>query len=174
MKEDLLTKEIWKDIPGYEGLYKISSFGYIMSIRRKKLIKNYKRKDGYIQVRLTKSKKVKNFLLHRLVAVTFIENINNYEFINHKDGNKENNCINNLEWCDRSYNILHAYDNGLIKKRKKVKQYDKNNNLLNTYASIMEASKETNIDRAHISTCCKGKKCYKSAGGYIWRYVYEK
>lgn len=172
MEEKL--KEIWKDIPNYEGLYQISNLGNIMSIRRKRLIKSDKRKDGYIQVHLTKNKKMKNFLLHRLVAITFIENSNNYEFINHIDGNKENNSLNNLEWCDRSYNILHAYDNELIKKRKKVEQYDKNNNLLNIYRSIMEASKKTNIDRAHISACCKGKKKYKSAGGYIWRYVYEK
>lgn len=174
MKDKLLQQEIWKDIPNYEGLYKISNLGDIMSIRRKRLIKSDKRKDGYIQVHLTKNKKMKNFLLHRLVAITFIENPNNYEFINHIDGNKENNSLNNLEWCDRSYNILHAYNNELIKKRKKVEQYDKNNNLLNIYTSIMEASKKTNIDRAHISACCKGKKKYKSAGGYIWRYVYEK
>lgn len=169
-----MKEELWKDIPNYEGLYQISNLGNIMSIRRKRLIKSDRRKDGYIQVHLTKDKKMKNFLLHRLVAITFIENYNDYEFINHIDGNKENNSLNNLEWCDRSYNILHAYDNELIKKRKKVGQYDKDNNLLNIYESIMEASKKTNIDRSHISACCKGKKKYKSAGGYIWRYAYGK
>ena len=169
-----MKEELWKDIPNYEGLYQISNLGNIMSIRRKRLIKSDRRKDGYIQVHLIKDKKMKNFLLHRLVAITFIENYNDYEFINHIDGNKENNSLNNLEWCDRSYNILHAYDNELIKKRKKVEQYDKDNNLLNIYESIMEASKKTNIDRSNISACCKGKKKHKSAGGYIWRYAYGK
>ena len=169
-----MKAEIWKDILGYEGLYRISNLGNVMSVKRKKLIKSDKRKDGYIQVHLVKNKKMHNCLLHRLLAIAFIDNTNNYEFINHKDGNKSNNVITNLEWCTKKENILHAYNNGLIKKRKKVYQYDKNNNLLNIFESVMKASKETNIDRSHIGACCRKEKKHKTAGGYIWRYVYEK
>lgn len=179
-------QEIWKDIKGYEGLYQVSNLGRIKSLERKTFGNKYgvhklkekilkKGKCGkYNIVVLRKDKKNKTLYIHRLVAKAFINNPKKYPEVNHKDGNTINNNVENLEWCDRSYNILHAYDNELIKKRKKVEQYDKDNNLLNIYESIMEASKKTNIDRSHISACCKGKKKYKSAGGYIWRYAYGK
>jgi len=172
-----MDEEIWKDIEGYEGLYQISNLGRIKTISRQgtntRFIKKDIRKDGYIQVHLTKNSKMKNFLLHRLIAQTFIPNPNNFKYINHKDGNKQNNDISNLEWCTSSQNIFHAYNAGLINRRKKVNQYDKNNNLINTFESVNEASRVTHIDRSHIGACCRKANCYKTSGGYIWRYVNE-
>ena len=111
--------KIWKDIENYEN-YQISNYGRIKS-------KNYKRQGyekilkqningrGYYYVLLSKKNKYKNLLIHREVAKAFIDNKNNYTDINHKDGNKLNNNVDNLEWCSRSYNLKHAFKNGLKK-----------------------------------------------------------
>ena len=109
-------KEIWKDIPNYEGLYLVSNKGNVISLPRKgmqsktpKLLKKHKNNCNYDMVTLCKSNKIKALFIHRLVAQTFIDNPNNYPCINHKNGDKSNNCVNNLEWCSYSYNMLHAY-----------------------------------------------------------------
>ena len=103
-----MEKEIWKDIAGYEGLYKVSNLGRI-----KKLGNNFSCKEkilvnsdchGYLHVNLYKNGTRKSYLVHRLVALSFIENTNNYMEINHIDENKHNNCVENLEWCTRKYN----------------------------------------------------------------------
>lgn len=174
-------KEMWKDIKGYEELYEINVNG---EVRRKDRIcengKTIKRhiikpclnSSGYKMVRLSKEGKVKHKFVHRLLLEMFAENINNYPCINHKDGNKLNNNLSNLEYCTYSYNNKEAYKLGLKKPyRKKVNQYTKDNIFLKTYNSILEASKITNIDRANIGHCCKNE--VKTAGGYIWKYELE-
>lgn len=111
--------EIWKDIEGYEGLYKVSNLGNILStnFNKQNISKNLKLhlcKFGYVKIDLqTPTKKKKSLFVHRLVAEAFIPNTNNYREINHIDGNKTNNMINNLEWITRSKNVKHAYDTGL-------------------------------------------------------------
>ena len=118
-----MTKEVWKDIPFYEGYYQASNFGRIKSLDRsvcKKydndtrdnfinglIIKPYL--NEYLYVQLSKNGSIKNKLVHRLVASALIENNENKEQINHINGNKEDNNINNLEWCTRSENMIHAY-----------------------------------------------------------------
>ena len=118
-------EEIWKDIKGYEGLYQISSLGRVKSLSRKisnekrtylskeKILKIHLRKDGYCRIGLTKNKKQQQFLVHRLVSHAFIPNPENKPCINHKDGDKENNYVNNLEWCTSSENNKHAFKTGL-------------------------------------------------------------
>lgn len=115
-------KEIWKAIPEYEGLYEISNYGRVKSLSRDikhDFIKNYKLKEsflskscdnlGYVRYTLRKNGKRKTFTAHRLVALLFIKNINNYKFINHKNQNKEDNYYKNLEWVNHRENISHRY-----------------------------------------------------------------
>ena len=115
--------EIWKEIPGYEGYFEVSNLGNFRSLDR--IIKyrdnktrNYPGKplkveqirDGYQRIVLMKDSIKKRYMCHRLVALTFIENPNNLPQVNHKDGIRNNNCINNLEWCTQSENERHSID----------------------------------------------------------------
>ena len=167
-------KEIFKDIKGYEGLYQVSNLGNIRSLDRKiknrnlkgKIKKLDKTKFGYLKVELNNNGKKKKYSVHRLVAQTFLDNPNNYPCINHKDENKNNNIVSNLEWCDYLYNNL--YNNKHKKNWVKVKQLDKNNNIINIFESITEASKKTNIIQCEISNCLHNRQ--KTAGGYYWQY----
>jgi len=167
-------QEIWKDIKDYEGIYQVSNLGNIKSFYKAK--ENIKKptlsNKGYLRVALSKNKKSKKFAIHRLVAKTFLPNPNNYLDVNHKDGNKLNNCVDNLEWCSRSYNISHAWRNKLTKGgSKKLLQYDLNNNLIGEFISASEASRILHINVGDISSCCNHSHKHKTAGGFIWRYA---
>ena len=106
-------KEIWKDCKGYEGLYQISNLGRVWSIGSQKYLKGSIDKDGYMCVYLTaKNGKTKMEKIHRLVALVFLDNPNNYTQVNHKDKNKQNNCVDNLEWCTAKYN--NTYSKGKV------------------------------------------------------------
>lgn len=162
--------EIWKDIPNYEGLYQISNLGNVKSLYRiannnhiihEKILKPQENYNGYLIVNLYKNNKMKAKLIHRLVGKTFIDNPNNYNYINHIDKNKSNNNIDNLEWCTQSYNVIYS-------KGRKINQYDKNNNFIKTWNSIVDIKRALNIDSSLIVRCCKGIK--KSAGGFKWKY----
>lgn len=167
-------EEIWKPIKDYEGLYQVSNLGNVRSLNRKiknrnlkeKIKKFDKTKFGYLRVELNNNGKKKKYLVHRLVAQTFLDNPNNYPCINHKDENKNNNIVINLEWCDYLYNNL--YNNKHKKNWVKVKQLDKNNNIINIFESITEATKKTNIIQCEISNCLHNRQ--KTAGGYYWQY----
>ena len=124
-------EEIWKDIEGYEGLYQISNLGRVKSFPRKgtqtkkeKILKEKRDKKGYCFVSLN-NVGAKPYKIHRLVAQAFIPNLENKPQINHIDGDKTNNRIDNLEWCNNSENQIHAYKKGLNASvlEKKVKQY---------------------------------------------------
>lgn len=118
-------EEIWKDITGYEGYYQVSNLGRVKSLSRELNIKKGVRKtkeriiansnngNGYFVCSLSKGMKRKSILTHRLVAMAFIDNKENFNEVNHKDGNKNNNSSYNLEWCNRQYNINHSWDNKL-------------------------------------------------------------
>ena len=122
--------EIWKDIHGYEGLYQVSNTGKVKSlektqifpnggkfVRKEKILRTNKTHNGYLNVRLYKDKHVKGFGVHRLVAQEFIENKNNLPQVNHINCNKTDNRVENLEWCDASYNQLHAIKFGCRGKK---------------------------------------------------------
>lgn len=116
--------EFWKDISGYENYYQISNYGNVRSLDRvicnglggKMKVKGMiiePRRGTYLSIGLTKQGKKKTFLVHRLVAVTFLPNPNKLPYVNHIDGNKFNNCDDNLEWSSETHNANHAYDMGL-------------------------------------------------------------
>ena len=144
--------ETWRDVNGYDGSYQISNYGNVKSF------------NGYLFVTLYKNGKTKHYLIHRLVAEAFIPNPNGLPEINHKDENKENNSVENLEWCDRSYNM--TYNNRHRKVGKKlhnrkdkskiVCKYDLNNNLIAIYPSASEAARQNSVAASNIVQCCKG------------------
>lgn len=170
--EDLSIKEEWKDIKNYEGLYKISNLGRVKKINKSNIIicKPSIDTSGYKQIVLTKNEKRKSYKIHRLVAVAFIPNSNNLPQINHKDENKLNNDVSNLEWCTLQYNCNYGSRNYRCTRHRqhRVQQYNKQNNLVGEYPSLKEAEKITKIKYQLISSCCRNKQ--KSAGGYIWKY----
>lgn len=188
--------EIWKDIIGYAGYYQASNLGRIRSLNRK--VKHYRggilnRKGiilkqgldvyGYPQVLLSKNGKSKNHKVHRLVLSAFKANIRNKPTINHKDGIKKNNNINNLEWATRSENQLHAYKKGLqvslLKGKtgdqnpfsKKVFQFNIDGTKVNSFGSVREAERITGINRCGIMNVCTKRGYYKTAGGFKWKYA---
>ncbi|MFZ1389475.1 MAG: NUMOD4 domain-containing protein [Thiolinea sp.] len=162
--------EIWKDVVGYEGHYKVSSHGNVRSLKRgkNKLLKAKLNHNNYYIVRLYKDSDWKQLRVHRLVAFAFIPNPLNKPQVNHIDGNKRNNFYKNIEWSTNSENQIHAYANGLnvmTEKRKciateRIIKYTKENNQnrkkvidISTkiiYNSIKEASTHTGINAGTI------------------------
>ena len=155
-----------KDILGYEGLYAITSCGKVWSYRSKKFLKPDKKNSGYLQVGLHKDSEQKKYLVHRLVAEAYLPNPNNLPCVNHKDENKENNALPNLEWCDRSYNINYGNRNKRVSQTLSKPVYCIELN--KTFDGAAAAARELGLDSSHITKCCKGKQ--KTTGGYHWRY----
>lgn len=114
----MVNIEIWKDIEGYEGLYQVSNLGRVKSLKfnKIKILSQGISGSGYKIVSLSKENQRKIFLVHRLVAMVFIKNPNNYPCINHKDENKLNNLANNLEWCTHRYNCNYKNHNKNLSK----------------------------------------------------------
>lgn len=182
-------QEIWKDIENYEGLYQVSNLGKVKNVKTQKILKNYTSKQdrGYLKVSLYSNSKAKNFKIHRLVAKAFIPNQYNYPQVNHIDGNKQNNCVKNLEWCNNSHNMKEAYKLGLVKpthsgcfkkgEHKKqeipINQFDLNGNFVKTWPSFTKAEKFFRPNSKSISTNIYGvlTNRQKTAYGYIWKYV---
>lgn len=162
--------EIFKDIEGYEGLYQISNMGSVKSLgngnsnnSKEKILKPTKDKKGYLTVDLYKQGKRKIYKVHRLVAQKFIENPNNLPQVNHKDEDKTNNQVNNLEWCDCQYNINYGTRNEKISKQLMCLETGL------VYPSTREVQKQLGFAHSNISKCCNGK--IKSCGGFHWCYV---
>lgn len=161
-------EEIWKDIKGYEGLYEVSNIGRVRSLnkRKKRVLKN-ENGYGYLRVSLSKNNKLKHFQVHRLVAQSFIPNVNNFPEVNHINGVKDDNRVENLEWCTRNENELHCYKNNPeLHKTSVVNQYDLEGNFIKQWSSIKEAQLKLGIN--NVSACCNNRR--KKAGGYIWKY----
>ena len=186
-------QEIWKDIAGFEGRYQISNLGNVKSFVRRFhegepfILKLRDCGKGYYKVTLYgKDKSQRQVEIHRLVAETFLPNPHNYSCVNHIDGVKTNNNVNNLEWCTPAYNNLHAYKTGLNhgskpwlgktgflnKTSKPVHQIDlSTNNVIATYGSIAEAARATGCLPTKIGKCCKG--VFSQTHGYGWKYANE-
>lgn len=154
-------KEIWKDIPNYEGLYQVSDLGRIKSKQnyRKGSILTPRIKKGYYTVGLRKDGVRKWHLVHRLVASAFILNENNLKQVNHIDENKLNNKVDNLEWCSVSYNNNYGTRQQRVsqnnKLRKEVYKYDLKGNLIEKYHSVKDAAIKNKHSTSTISEYCR-------------------
>ncbi len=155
-----------KDIQGYEGLYAVTEDGRIWSYRRKKFLKPGVA-SGYLQAHLYINGVEKVFYVHRLVAAAYLPNPDNLPEVNHRDENKQNNDVSNLEWCDHSYNMNYGTRNEKAAKAvsKAVRCVETNK----IYNSMKEAGADIGVDASHISSVCKGKQ--KTCGGYHWEYI---
>ena len=165
-------EEIWKDIPEYEGLYQASNLGRIRSIKRYgtsgKILKGEIDEWGYIRISLSKNNKPKKNKAHRLILMTFCPTNDPKLQVNHKDGNKQNNKLENLEWCSASYNTIHSYINGLNKTRGiKVIVIDKQTNEKSEYKSYRDASLGIGHNKGYISKNIN-KNIYEN-DKYIWQ-----
>ncbi|WP_195921980.1 NUMOD4 domain-containing protein [Lactobacillus crispatus] len=164
--------EIWKDIKGYESLYQVSNLGRIKSLPRSTTIGRIRKlrtnHSGYLYFSAWKNGKVKMLSVHRLVAQAFIPNPEELPQVNHKDENKKNNKVSNLEWCTAKYNTNY----GTGKKRASIKEslsvicIDLQGNEIKIFDSITEAKRQTGAN--NISAVCKGK--LKTSGGFRWKY----
>lgn len=158
-------KKVFKEEVLTDKKYHISNLGRFKNSNGD-IMENYKPNgNGYIRVYIHK----KTISLHRLVAYMFLENPENKEQVNHKDGNKTNNAVGNLEWCSNSENQKHKFEIGLGNNyTRKIIQYDLEFNKIKEFNSLSEASKELNIGKTGINACCLYKQ--KQSGGYLFRY----
>ena len=164
--------EIWHDIEGYEGLYQVSNKGHVKSLKwgKERILRPMINSSGYYHIGLYNDGVRKAFRLHRLVAEAFIPNPDNLPEINHRDENKKNNCVENLEWCDRGYNINYGTRNERVSR--KILQYSKSGDFIREWTGALEVERVLGINNSHIIQCCKGKR--KSSGGFIWKYKEER
>jgi len=181
------TTESWKNIKGYEGLYKVSNMGRVKSLERtvtrkngikqtirERILKPSTDKDGYLLVSLCNgSGKVKTFKVHRLVCEAFYENPKKKPCVNHIDENKTNNVASNLEWCTYEENNNHGTRNARSAEaqRKSVGQYTRDGKLIKVWQSTHEVERQLGFNQGFISLAARGK--YKTAYGYVWKYVKE-
>lgn len=184
----MIDVEIWKDIEGFDGVYKISNTGYVKSTRNtigRKIVGEHILKGrldvyGYKRVHLRYKNISKEYAVHRLVAQAFIPNPENLPTVNHKDEKKLNNNVSNLEWMtfedNNNYGSKHRRTSLSHRKRAKtIYQFTKEGVLVNTFPSPAEASEQTGIKRGNILSCVlgltsDGVHVRKTAGGYIWSY----
>ena len=182
-------EEVWKDIKGYEGKYQISNMGRVKSLNyrhtgKEGIMKGVADGYGYLQVKLWKDGKDKKYMINRLVAQAFLPNPDNLPEVNHKDEDKTNNKVENLEWCTRAYNLTYngraekvgkklrgrkLTEEHIKKISKPVFSVDKESGLIMWWKSAREAERQTGINNSNIIACCKGK--VNSAGGHIWFYA---
>ena len=166
-------EEIWKDIKGYEGLYKVSNLGHIYSNYVNRNLEGSLDKYGYKVTILTNNGIHRRYLSHRLVAQAFIPNPENKPQVNHIDEDKINNRIDNLEWNTAKENMNHGTrterqiaTQRIIQKSRSVQCSNGN-----IYRSTREASRELGVDNSSLNKVLKGKR--KQAGGYTFKYAEE-
>jgi hypothetical protein len=164
--------EIWKNIEFFEE-YSVSNFGNIKNNKTGRILKPRKHTGGYMRVILCKDKKHYDYYIHRLVAQAFISNPNNLPEVNHKDEDKTNNCVENLEWCDRVYQVNYGTcHDRMVETQRKTSKHSKPVKCVETgivYISLHEAERETGILYTLICHALNGRQ--KTAGGYHWAYI---
>ncbi|MBR3208840.1 MAG: HNH endonuclease [Bacilli bacterium] len=171
----------WKIIPNTDGKYAVSDCGEVKNLKphyekNPYIINPNQGKDGYLQVSIIINGARRTYTVHRLVALMFIPNPMFYKEVNHKDGNKANNCVDNLEWCTRSQNMTHAFAMGLKKNKtgadschaKKCYEYDMKGNFIREWGSMVEAAEYYNDVTGNVCAACSGK--YKTFHNHIWSY----
>lgn len=201
-----INSEVWRDVVGYSGLYMVSNIGRIKSLDKIVERGGYTRKNnrtgerifsegdkkvvhgrvmityldrvGYVYVSLSINKKSKKHKVHRLVAMAFVNNVENKKYVNHKNGDKTDNIFSNLEWVSSGENQKHAYKTGLKKsllgalnsKSKKVIQYDLFGNTIKKWDGLRQIERDTGFLREAISRHCRGSKMYSHAYGFLWKF----
>lgn len=175
--------EQWKDIKDYEGLYQVSNMGRIRSLDRLvkggygcqklikgKIIKPYEAPSGYYKLSLYSHRKREMVYVHKTVAENWLPNPDNLPCINHKDENKKNNSVDNLEWCSYSYNNTYNGKQKITaeKTSKAVYQYSLSGELIKEWKSTMDIQRSTGYLNGNIGKACRGK--YKQAYGFKWSY----
>lgn len=187
-----MNKEIWKDIPDYDGLYQVSNFGRIAAHRKNvrfgcsgektriipwRILSTFPNKQGYMRINLFKDGKTKQFQVHRLVAMAFIPNPDNLPVINHKDENPHNNHVENLEWCTPKYNANYGTRNARCsaknynnpKVSKPIVQYSEHWEIVNLWPSTKEAIRQLKLNERNLHTALKNPKRFCS--GFHWKYL---
>lgn len=184
-------EEIWRDVVGYEGYYKVSNIGNIKGVCRRVYSYNggltiperqmipYKHKCGYLKIALTKEHNPITYLVHRLVAIAFIDNPENKRTVNHKDGNRTNNGVANLEWMTHKENIIHSFTNlnrVAYHKGKYGKEYNPqcvrvikttlDGEYIEEYESVRLAAEANGVKPPNIFSVLSGK--YKTSAGFKW------
>ena len=172
----MTESEVWRDVAGYEGLYQVSNKGNVYSVERKVRGRKWGGitlnpiydKGGYTTVNLYKNSKSKAKKIHRLVAEAFIPNENNYLEINHKDENKTNNHVENLEWCTRGHNNNHGtrIERVVQKQSKKVRAVNVETGEVLTFSSTNEAGRK-GYSQSGVASACRGD--YNRGGGNLYR-----
>ena len=193
MDKKQVSTEIWRDVVGYEGYYQVSNQGNVRTLPRTierrnntdlslkgRICSQTLSDKGYYTVGLCMNNKVKRVYVHKLVAISFIDNPQNLREINHIDENPKNNKVENLEWCTHRYNMNHGTIRERITKKLlnredhsiPVCQYTLDGIFINEYPSMTEAARQNDILESGVSgACCGKRKTYK---GFIWKYAYER
>lgn len=189
-----MSKEIWADVRGFEGLYQVSNRGGVRAVNynhtgKPKHLKLAVNRAGYLCAYLYKADKVHCVRVHRMVAQAFIPNPEGKPQVNHIDFNRVNNSVENLEWCTASENIIHSYTNshrkiprgaehhffgvcrGANPTAKKVVQLDASGTVVKVWDCMTSVCDELGIQLSAICAVCKNKR--KTAGGYKWKYYEE-
>ena len=185
--------EEWRDIKGYEGLYQVSNMGNVRSVAHStvyrdgrvgryegKMLVPHDGSNGYKSVNLSKNGVTYLANIHRLVAETFLRKDDERNVVNHKDGNKHNNTVGNLEWVTYSENSKHAARTGLLNmepfvvagstaRKKKIAQIDASGKTIKVFDSAAEAARQLGLSKGNISSCANGAR--KTSGGYRWQFV---
>ncbi len=175
----------WKTVPCCGGRYQVSNTGSVRSVINNhgdsciKVLKQRVSKFGYSRVTLYFNKSPRNFFVHRLVAESFLKNEYGLPQVNHKDENKLNNHVDNLEWCSPSYNINYGNRNKVVAEKlsnykfcsvgKQIEQIDASGNVVKIWRGSREIEKALNIPHSNILSCCHGKR--KTRAGYVWRFA---
>lgn len=189
-------EELWLPVKGFEGLYEVSNFGRVKSHHKyggvdNRIMKPKSDQDGYKIIKLSGNGKCKHAKVHRLVAEAFLDNPNGYSMINHKDENKGNNFVGNLEWCDAQYNNTfgHRLEKALPKTHMKWSKTDRgrkcmsyvghskgkrcacfnNEGIVRQYDSVSEAAKAVGEKPIYIAMCCTDN--LKTMDGLSWKYI---
>lgn len=169
-------KEVWKDVPGYEGLYQVSNLGRVKSLPKKggwsqaKILRPRYDRNGYNRVGLYKNGKSNEAKVHRLVATVFLGKApEGKTTINHKDGNHSNNCVDNLEWASQLENNLHSIH--ILKNRYvPVARYSMDGHIIKEYESVTAAAQDVHAEKTNIVKACNGFP-NRTCAGFVWGYI---
>lgn len=183
-----MNKEVWKDVSGYEGIFMVSSLGRVKSLSRdvykkngmkmrikEKILKQQETNDGYLRIRLVMDSKGKNFLVHRLVAESFLDKEEHHTDVNHIDENKKNNCVENLEWKTHKENCDHSswyYKNMSNANKRNVFALDIDGKKT-TFSSIKDMAEELNIKIPTAHTYVQKSRVRHGGKFEGWCFGYE-